>query len=160
MKVRRFKPNDSDFCFKIRCDAFIIKFYDEIGPHAVAAGINAYLPQDYVELSKITEFFIVESESQRVGFFTLKRVNQNTAEIPLIYFDLSLTGKGLGSSCMKYIEHWIQTEWKNVTNLYLDTIIPKYNGGFYRKLGFEETTKTYCQFNDLRIPALRFEKIL
>jgi len=40
-EIRDFEPADAEACFRIRAEAFIKLFYDEIGPDGVVAGINA-----------------------------------------------------------------------------------------------------------------------
>jgi GNAT superfamily N-acetyltransferase len=160
LKVRRFMKEDAEFCFKVRSRAFIIEFYDELGPSAVAAGVNAYMPSDYVQMSEEQEFFVAEFDHSPVAFFTLRREDLSSAEIPLIYLDLDYLGKGIGSWCIQYLEDWVKQNWIEVTTLFLDTVIPKYNGGFYRKMGFESTRECYCEFSGYRVPAIRFEKRL
>ena len=90
MIIRTFKMDEADFCFRVRSRAFIILFYDEIGPDGVAAGVNAYLPEDYIEMAKDAPFFIVEEDDERIGFFTLRRIDESTAELPLIYLSLKI----------------------------------------------------------------------
>ena len=158
MTIRKFKETDALFCFQIRCDAFLNKFIDEIGGKAVRACIEAYMPQDYIGMSEEMEFFVVEENEKRVGFVTLKKNNESTAEIPLIYFDLSELNKGYGSKTINYIEDWIKENWKDIKTLYLDTVIPKYNGGFYSKMGFKKAGKSVCSFPGMDLPAVRFEK--
>lgn len=48
--VRRFEPEDAEVLFRIRADAFVREFCSELGPKAVAAGIKAYMPSDYVRM--------------------------------------------------------------------------------------------------------------
>ena len=136
--ARKFSPADGEFCFKIRAGAFIIAFRHELDPEVSAACVNAYMPADYVRMSTESEMFIVEDGKQAVGFFTLKRTSHGEAEIPLIYLRLDRVGKGIGTWCIHYIQDWVATHWPEVHTLFLDTIIPKYNGGFYRRVGFEE----------------------
>ena len=94
VKIQRFIADDAEFCFRLRSSAFIHRFYNELGPEATAAGINAYLPSDYIQLANELEFFLVEGSGMQIGFFTIKRINPTTAEIPLIYLDLNHLGKG------------------------------------------------------------------
>jgi GNAT superfamily N-acetyltransferase len=126
----------------------------------VAAGVNAYLPSRYVEMAQEDEFFVALEEDRRVGFFTIRRVDRATAEIPLIYLDLARRGEGFGSECMRHIERWIAASWSEVSTLFLDTVIPNYNGGFYRKMGFDPVGETFCELSSLRVRAVRFEKRL
>jgi hypothetical protein len=60
MKIRRFEPEDCTFCFQTRCAAFTQIFYEEIGPEAMSAGVNVYMPDDYIKMSSIMEIFILE----------------------------------------------------------------------------------------------------
>ena len=48
--------------------------------------------------------------------------------------------------------------WEEVTKLFVDTIIPKYNSGFYEKLGFKPIGDGYCEFLGHKIKALRLAK--
>jgi GNAT superfamily N-acetyltransferase len=144
----------------VRSRAFIVAFHKEIGPETVAAGVNAHMPADYVEMAGTHEFFVVEDKGSRVGFFTFKRVDRTTAEISLVYVDLDHLGKGIGSRCIGYIEVWIGSTWPEVGTLFLDTIIPKYNGGFYEKMGFEPAGEAVCRFPGCQVRAVRFEKTL
>ena len=86
MIFREFNETDAVFCYKIRSAAFIQKFYDEIGSIAVSAGVNSYMPEDYIRLFNKTKIFIVEDNYEKIGFVSLKKIVDNTVEIPLIYF--------------------------------------------------------------------------
>ena len=158
--MRAFEPRDAEFCFRLRSNAFIRRFNRELSPDAIAAGVNAYLPTDYIRMAKEMEFFIVEDDGVPVGFLTIKRTNATTAEIPLIYIDLNHTGKGIGKACIRFVEQWLASNWPDVSTLFLDTIIPQYNGGFYERVGFVATEHTFCDFPDMRVKALRLSKQL
>jgi GNAT superfamily N-acetyltransferase len=160
VSVRRFVPDDAEFCFRTRARAFIVEFYSEVGPVAVAAGVNAHMPGDYVRMAESSEFFIVEDEGSPVGFFMLKRVDRTTAELALIYLSTHARGKGVGRWCMQHIEQRTQSTWPEVTTLWLDTIVPGYNGGFYSRVGFRPTGESACRYPDLDVPAVRYEKRL
>ncbi len=160
MNIRQFMKKDAEFCFKVRSSAFFQKFYDELCPEVVAAGVNAYMPNDYIRMAEKMEFFIVEDNGLSVGFFTIKRKDATTAEIPLIYIDLNYLGRGIGKACIQFIEGWLSSNWIEVETLIVDTIIPKYNSGFYKRVGFMPTEETTCDFLDLRVKALRFCKNL
>ena len=158
MIIREFRNDDAEFCFKTRSAAFIEKFSNEISPLVISLCVNEYIPQDYIALSKKMKIFIAEDSGERVGFFTIKRNEIKTAEIPLIYFSLKHLGKGFGTKAMEYIEEWVKVNWKEVDRIFLDTIIPKYNGGFYRKMNYKEIRESYCVFSDQKVKAKRFEK--
>jgi GNAT superfamily N-acetyltransferase len=160
MNIRKFEPKDAEFCFKVRCKAFTQKFHNELSSKEIAACVSTYRPKDYIIMAEKVEFFVIEENARNIGFFTIQRKNQTTAEIPLIYIDLNHTGKGIGKACIQYIEDWITSNWSKVQTIFLDTIIPKNNSDFYKKVGFEHTKETFCDFQGLRIKALRFSKKL
>lgn len=122
--------------FNFRSAAFIKLFYVEIGVDIVTLCVNTYMPCDYIKMYDEMEIFIVENDNLPVGFLNIKRTDKTHIEIPLKYFDLKHSGKGIGMISIKFIENWIVTNWKEVDILWLGTIIPKYNGDFYNKVGF------------------------
>ncbi len=158
MKFREFSNEDAEFCFKTRSAAFIEKFFNELGPEIVTLCVNAYMPQDYINFSNSMKIFIAEDSGEKVGFVTAKRIDTETAEIPLIYFKLNKLGKGYGKRTMEFVEEWIKANWKEVKKIFLDTIIPIYNGDFYRKMNYKETGESVCTFSDQKVRAVRFEK--
>jgi GNAT superfamily N-acetyltransferase len=160
MNFRPFSENDAVFCFKTRSNVFIQKFSGELSPEEVAACVDAYMPDDYIRMSRKRPVFIVEENDSPLGFFTLKRLEVNTAELPLIYVDLDRLGSGIGSACIKYIGRWLAANWPEVDALIVDTVIPLYNGGFYQKAGFVPQEEIYCEFAGLKIKALRLAKSL
>jgi GNAT superfamily N-acetyltransferase len=160
MKFREFRNEDAEFCFRTRSAAFIKKFYDEIGPQIVSLCVNEYLPNDYIECSKKMKIFILEDSGEKLGFVTVKRIEEGVAEIPLIYLSLDCLGRGYGRRSIEYIEEWVKDNWKDVNKLFVDTIIPNYNGGFYRKMNFIEAGESVCVFSGKKVRAKRFEKLI
>jgi GNAT superfamily N-acetyltransferase len=160
VQVRPFREDDAIFCFRLRSSAFIQKFYGELTPQEVSAAVNCYMPEDYIRMAKETTFFIVEQDGIPIGFFNLKRKNKTTAELPLIYLDLDCLGVGLGSGCIEYMRKWLLENWPEVNTLTVDTVIPKYNGGFYEKVGFKPSETVYCDFLGQKLKALRLVRKL
>ena len=160
MNIRQFKTDDAETCFRLRSNAFIQKFHNELSLQEIASAVNAYMPDDYIRMAEEMPCFIVEESDNIIGFFNLKRKDASTAELPLIYIDLDTLGKGIGSACIEYIERWLSSNWKEVTTLIVDTVIPKYNSKFYEKVGFKPIGDTYCEFLGHRIKALRLAKKL
>ncbi|MBA4318674.1 MAG: hypothetical protein C0412_09755 [Flavobacterium sp.] len=158
MTFREFNNTDAVFCFRMRSSAFIEKFYDEIGAEAVSLGVNAYMPEDYIKMTSYLKIFILEDDGERAGFLTVKKTEYDAAEIPFIYFDLHKLGRGYGVASIKYIEEWVKANWNSVSTIIIDTIIPKYNGGFYEKMGYKKTGRGVCTFFNKDVPATRFEK--
>jgi N-acetylglutamate synthase-like GNAT family acetyltransferase len=159
--IRPFKPDDAEFCFRVRSSAFIQKFYGELTPQEVTAAVNAYLPNDYIRMSMSGNmaFFIIEENGSSIGFFALKRVNSSTVELPLLYIHLDNLGRGIGRYCVDYMEQWLLNNWK-IDTLIVDTVIPKYNSGFYKKAGFKPSEEAICEFLGKKLSALRLVKKL
>ena len=160
MKLREFQEEDARFCFSLRSSIFIKMFYDYLGKDIICAVVNSYMPEDYITKaqSEFEKVFIVEIDNKRAGFFTIKKIDNNLAEIPQIYFSLEYHGKGLGKKCMQYIEDWIKHNWNSVKTIFLDTIIPDYNCEFYKKQGYKDAGEVIIYFSNLPVKAKRFEK--
>ncbi len=160
MNIRLFEPGDAEFCFKVRAAAFIQEFYNEIGAAAVTAGVNRFMPNDYIKMAENAPFFVIERDVKRLGFFTIKKYSEQKAEIPLIYIDLNEVKSGLGSSAIRFVEIWVMKHWPDVTRLIVNTIVPQYNGGFYEKAGFIPRGESVCRLSDMDVKAMCFEKKL
>jgi GNAT superfamily N-acetyltransferase len=158
MKIRPFQPDDAESCFRLRSNAFIQKFCGELTPEEIAAAVNAYMPNDFILMAQKNPCFIVEENGNPIGFFNLKRKDNITAEIPLIYLDLDRLGAGFGTACIDYMEKWLLENWLEVKTLVVDTVIPKYNSGFYKNVGFKPSESTYCVFLGRKLKALRLVK--
>jgi len=160
VKFREFRNEDAEFCFKTRSAAFIEKFYDEICPQIVSLCVNEYMPDDYIDLSKNMKIFILEDSGEKLGFVTVKRTEKEVAEIPLIYLSLDSLGKGYGQRSIEYVEEWVKNNWQDVNRLFVDTIIPNYNSGFYKKMNFIAAGESVCVFSGEKVKARRFEKLI
>ena len=160
MNIRKFKPDDAEICFRLRSNAFIQKFHNELSLQDIASAVNAYMPSDYIRMAQEMPFFVIEENDTAYGFFNIKRKNASTAELQLIYIDLDVLGKGIGTACIDYIEGWLSAHWKEVKMLIVDAVIPKYNSKFYEKVGFKPIGSVYCEFLGHKIKALRLAKKL
>jgi GNAT superfamily N-acetyltransferase len=160
VRIRPFTPADAPFCHRTRSAAYRELFIAELGADTAEAAANAYRPDDYLRMAQDHECFIVELDESPVGFFTIKQHDPATAEIPLIYLDLDHLHQSLGSTCICFAEDWLRTHWPAVRELFVDTIIPGYNTGFYQKLGFTPSGSVCCEFPGVAIPALRLKKEL
>ncbi len=160
VNFRPFSEPDAEVCFRIRSEAFIRKFYGELSAEAVAACVNAFMPRHYVAMSRRDTFLMVQSNEQIAGFFTLRRHDTKTAEIPLIYIDLSQVGKGIGRACILHAETLLREDCPEVETLFVDTVIPEYNGGFYEAMGFVQAAERMCDFQGMQVKAVRMTKKL
>ena len=156
--LRPFVDSDAETVFRLRAAAFVTQFMDELGPERCAAGINTYMPSDYVRMSREMKFFIAEDRGAPIGFYTLKLDDPKTAELLFIYLDSKYLKRGIGSQLIKHSEAWIRANWPAVETYVVDTAIPKYNGDFYRRIGFKDSGSSECPFPDAPTPALRLSK--
>jgi len=160
MHFRTFAYEDALFCHTMRERAFTELFVDELTSAQIAACVDAYALYDYLRMQKAGEFFIAEEDGEPCGFFTLKRLTRNKAEIPMIYVDPDYIGQGRGRECLRWLEKWVITNWPEVTMLIVDTVIPRTNGGFYTTMGYTVEGETICRYAGLDIPATRYVKTL
>lgn len=160
ISIRPFEKTDAGFCYRIRRRAFLNLFGQEIGKEAAEAGAEAYSPGNFIEFAKDNPFFLIELNENPVGFLIIKRVNLNTARLFLIYIDENHLGKGIGKKGYLHAEQWIRIHWRSVNTIFVDTVIPDYNGRFYEKMGFSPAEETTCTFPGKTIRAVRFKKQL
>jgi len=160
MIIRPFEPKDAEFCLKTRAEAYIVKFRDELEPEIIAECVNAFMPGDYVQMAGEQPFFIVTEKDERMAFFTFNQINNRSAELPLLFVRLTHLQRGIGKLCIRFMEEWIVTHWPGTEEIIVDTIIPKYNSGFYESVGFVPKGEAFCHFPNRNVNALRMIKPL
>ena len=158
MNFRKFRNEDAGFCFETRSSAFIKEFNKELTSAVIKACLSAYSVSDFIAISNNAELFIAENHWGRVGFFVIERLDENTAEVPLIYFSLNVVRQGYGREAIAFIEDWISINWPEVKEIIVQTIIPKYNSGFYQKMGYTEADHSIMHFGEKGVRVVRFGK--
>jgi len=160
ISIRPFTAADAEECFRIRTKAFIIDFYPYLEPEAVASGINAYLPSNYMRMDEAMHAFVAADIGTIAGFYFLKILDRSTAELALLYVRDGYKGKGIGSLLLQHMEGLLRDRYPEIVHIVLDTIVPRYNGKFYEKMGFvPEHESTLC-YPDLKVAAIRMSKEL
>jgi GNAT superfamily N-acetyltransferase len=160
IKIRDFRSPDAEACFRIRTEAFIKLFYDEIGPDAVVAGINAYLPEKYIRMAETMPIFVAVDNKEQIGFIAARFIEHNTIEILFLYIGLDYLRKGLGTQLVRYLENWVRKRHPEIERIMVDTAVPKYNRQFYEKIGYIEVGERECQYPACSIKAVRLMKKL
>ena len=74
IKIRKFKASDAEDCFRIRAEAFVKLFYEEIGSDGVILGINSYMPDKFIELAELGPFFVAVDNQIPLGFIASRTV--------------------------------------------------------------------------------------
>lgn len=160
VEIRRFESSDAEACFRIRAEAFIKLFYDEIGPDGVAAGINAYLPGKYIQMAKTMPIFMAIDGATQIGFITASFIEPVTIEILFLYIRLDYLRKGIGSQLIRYLENWVRKHHPQIERIIVDTAVPKYNQMFYEKCGYSKIGESQCQYPEGSVKAIRLMKKL
>lgn len=144
----------------MRAGAFVQEFYGELGPKAVAAGINAYMPRDYVRMAETMPTFVAVDQQEPIGFVTVRFTDEATSEMLFLYVKLDRTGRGVGSELLRFAEQWVRKEHPQINQMVVDTAVPRYNQGFYEKLGYKPIGESECPFPDGPVRAVRLGKDL
>jgi len=160
IKIKEFQPSDAEACFRIRSEAFIKLFYDEIGADGVAAGINAYLPKKYIQVAESMPIFIADDGQEQIGFIASRFIQNATIEILFLYIRLDYLRKGIGGLLVKYLENWIAKHHPEIKQIIVDTAVPKYNQIFYEKMGYSEIGESVCHYPDGSVSAVRLMKVI
>jgi GNAT superfamily N-acetyltransferase len=160
IEIKRFWPSDAEDCFRIRASAFIKLFYDEIGSDAVAKGVNAFMPADYIRFAEKQPVFVAFEDLTPVGFIAARFIDQSTIEILFLYVHLDFLGKGIGTMLISHFESWLGKHHKRLQQILVDTAVPKYNQRFYEKIGYSKVGNSECQYPDGSISAVRLAKKL
>jgi GNAT superfamily N-acetyltransferase len=158
--IRPFRPRDAEACFRIRSEAFILEFSNELGSEAVAAAINAYMPTDYVTMAKDMAFFVAEIDKEPMGFCAVRVRDAAAAELFLIYVKRSHLRRGIGTRMIAFVESWLREYHPDLGSVTADTVIPDYNQGFYEKAGYIAEGEHTYSFQGKEVRAVRLRKKL
>ena len=160
IKIRKFKASDAEDCFRIRAEAFVKLFYEEIGSDGVILGINSYMPDKFIELAELGPFFVAVDNQIPLGFIASRFLNETEIEILFLYIKLDFLGRGLGRRLVFYFEDWIRKNHPEINRIIVDTAVPKYNQKFYEKIGYLKFGESECHYSDGSISAVRLIKRL
>ncbi|MFC2031109.1 GNAT family N-acetyltransferase [Chloroflexota bacterium] len=160
ISIRPFRSEDSEACFRIRAEAYIREFYEYLGPEGVAAGVNAFMPGDYVTMAQTMPTFVADLDGRVAGFCVIRFVDAATADLLLIYVNLAHLSQGIGTGLAQHAEAWLLEHQPQVYELVVDTVIPRYNQAFYERLGFQPIAEHPFEFPGKTVRAVRLSKRL
>jgi GNAT superfamily N-acetyltransferase len=173
VKLRPFRPTDADICFRLRADAYVNEFYDELGAEAVVAAIAAFLPQDYVNMAQSGAIRVAacaqsetatapdkaaEHAAEVVGFCVVRRPTEETGEVFLIYVRSDFQRRGIGRLLLRWAEEWLRRELPGLEEIVIDTVIPNYNQRFYERMGYAVRSRGPHAFPGRTVEAVRLVK--
>ena len=71
-----------------------------------------------------------------VGFCTVRRRDEQEAELLWLYVRLEHLRHGVGSRLARHAEELVRTHFPDVSRIVLVTGVPAYNQAFYERLGY------------------------
>lgn len=157
MTIRDFSPSDAGPCLEIRRQAFTNVFGGELGADGIRAGLSAYGPSDLIRMSEHGKSFVADDDGP-IGFCTVHRKDSITVELLLVYIKLDRLKQGLGTALVEHAEQWVSSHWTDVVWFDVKTVVPKYNRGFYERLGFRSVGRTQVQFPGKVVQALHLRR--
>jgi ribosomal protein S18 acetylase RimI-like enzyme len=158
LNIRPFVSADANDCFRIRREAYLALFYEEIGAEAADAAIDAVGPPELVAMASESMFFVAEENGEVAGFCIYRKLDERTVELFLIYVQLDRLRRGIGSALMSHAETWIHEYRPEFTDLVVDTVFPRYNQEFYEKHGFAKEGERAYEFPGKTVEAVRLRK--
>lgn len=158
--IRSFVPGDAEACFRIRSEAFIRMYHDELGGEGVAALVNSYMPSEFVRMNETMSWLVAEESGEPVGFSTIQFVDDATAELLFLYVRMDRHGRGIGAELLRRAEKWLRGHRPEITDFVLDTVHPNYNQKFYEKAGFRVLGRRQINRNETSLSALQMGKTL
>jgi ribosomal protein S18 acetylase RimI-like enzyme len=156
--IRPFQTQDADACFRIRSDAFVQVFYDLLGPEVTAAGVNAYMPHDFASMAQNLPTFVATLQDEPVGFLMLRIHDLRTAELFLLYIRLAHLRRSIGTQLVRHTESWLHVQYPKMLEIFVDTIVPGYNAGFYERLGYATVGEHLYRLSGKSVRAIRLRK--
>lgn len=158
IKIRNFKAQDAEECFRIRTEAFIKLFYDDMGLGGVVSAVNDYLPNKYIELAENNPFLVAEKGKKPVGFITGKFKNDKTIEILFLYIKFSFCRQGIGSKLLNNFEKMIKKDYKEINKIIANLPFPDHNRKFYERKGYKKTGISSCSYSGIELDATQMSK--
>ena len=158
MIIRDFNPIDAEACLQMRYDAIDIIFRGKISPEGVDAHLREYKPSDLVRISEEGKSFVADDDGSLVGFCTIYKKTPYAVDLPFVYIKLDRLKEGVGTALMNHMEKWIPGNWPEVVCVEVKTVIPEYNGRFYKQLGYKEAGPCEIVFKDGTVPAVKYVK--
>ena len=160
MEIRKFKTTDAEAVFVMRAEAIMVAFRDYVSDATAFSMLKAFLPSTYIKEARERDLFVVESGKELVGFFSIEMKTKTKAYIKFFYIKLSETKKGLGRTIITFIEKWLKLHHPEAVAIQVDTAVPNYNGGFYKKMGFLPASELFYNYVGRKGRLMRLEKPL
>lgn len=160
VEIRDYTWGDGIICYDLRRSAFLNVFSKNLSPTEIRAGADAYRANEFADRIGGMETYVATIGGDVAGFCTIRVDTSIRAEILYLYINSGLRGIGVGSQLLQKAERRVLESHPKLTTLYLDTVVPGYNQGFWERMGYRYTGPSTCNYPGGTIPATRLEKIL
>lgn len=156
--IHDYGVSDGVTCHRLRRDAFLEVFSEILPDKDVRAGADSYDVSEFADRIGTMETIVATMEGNIVGFCTIRIDSPECAEVLYLYIDPQHRGAGIGSSLIHHAEKRVSDSYPGLASLYLDTVVPEYNRGFWEAMGYRYIGPSTCDYPNAKIPADRLEK--
>ena len=138
LTIRPADRRDARVCLEMRRSAVLEVFSRYMDERLTAAGANAYELDEFSGYLMDMPTSVAVVDGQVVGFCTVRRRDDEEAELLWLYVGLGFLRRGVGSSLARHAEEMVCSLFPGVARIVLVTGVPAYNQAFYEHLGYRE----------------------
>ena len=138
VKIRPAEPGDAETCREMRRRAFLevnSRYMDGV---LTDAGANAYTAAEFAQHLANMPTSVAQVGGKLVGFCTVRRRDDEEAELLWLYVSLDSLRMGIGSRLAQHAEELVLSHFPDVSRIVLVTGVPDYNQAFYERLGYRK----------------------
>jgi ribosomal protein S18 acetylase RimI-like enzyme len=160
LMVRPAEPADAAACHEMRRRAYREVFSRYLDGPTTVAGADAYTVEEFAGYVGGMPTSIAEEDGEPVGFCTVRRLDEDEAELLWLYVRLDHLRRGIGSLLALHAEELAQLRFPGVARLVLVTVVPEYNQAFYEGLGYRKVGEERVSYPTASVDVVRLRKNL
>ena len=134
--IRPAGPGDAAACREMRRRAFLDVFSQHMDEELTAAGAGAYTQEEFAKHLADMPTSVALIDDEIVGFCTVRRCDDEEAELLWLYVRLDRLKQGIGSRLARRAEELARSCFPGISRIVLVTGVPDYNQAFYERLGY------------------------
>jgi ribosomal protein S18 acetylase RimI-like enzyme len=148
--IRAYQPSDASACHALRRAAFLGAFGEFLSPEEAQAGADSYDAAEYAARIGGMTTWVAVRDRAIVGFCAVRVHPQARAEVAYLYVGEEHRGAGLGSRLLRHAEKYISEAHPDLAAFFMDTVVPKYNQGFWERMGYRVVGKSGCEYLEIK----------